>query len=53
MPKPDLEKGDDVVYTGIGVYHYMSSEADDRSFKSLLIDEGLIRNNGERDDSEN
>ena len=44
MPKPNAEKGDDVVYTGIGVYHYMSSEADDRSFKSLLIDEGLIKN---------
>ncbi len=53
MPKPNAEKGDDVVYTGIGVYHYMSSEADDRSFKSLLIDEGLIRINAERDDSEN
>ena len=53
MPKPNVEKGDGAVYTGIGVYHYMSSEADDRSFKSLLIDEGLIRINAERDDSEN
>ncbi len=53
LPKPNAEKGDDVIYTGIGVYHYISSEADERSFKSLLIDEGLIRDNGEKADSEN
>lgn len=46
MPKPSSEQGDDVIYTGIGVYHYMSLEADERSFKDLLIDEGLIRKEG-------
>jgi len=43
LPKPDPKKGDEVVRTGVGVYHYMSEELDDRSFKKLLKDEGLIR----------
>jgi hypothetical protein len=43
LPKPDPEKGDDVIHTGIGIYHYMSHEHDERSFKNLLMDEGLIR----------
>ena len=43
LPKPDLKKGDEVVRTGVGVYHYTSEGVDDRSFKSLLIDEGLIK----------
>jgi len=43
LPKPDPTKGDEVVRTGVGVYHYMSEEMDDRSFKKLLTDEGLIR----------
>jgi hypothetical protein len=44
LPKPDPNGGDEVVRTGVGVYHYMSEELDDRSFKKLLTDEGLIRN---------
>lgn len=43
LPKPDPKKGDEVARTGVGVYHYMSEEADERSFKALLTDEGLIR----------
>ena len=43
LPKPDPKKGDDVIHTGIGIYHYMSHEDDERSFKNLLMDEGLIR----------
>jgi hypothetical protein len=43
LPKPDPKKGDDVIHTGIGIYHYMSHEHDERSFKNLLMDEGLIR----------
>ncbi len=43
LPKPDAKKGDEVVRTGVGVYHYMSEELDDRSFQELLKDEGLIR----------
>ena len=43
FPKPDPKKGDDVIHTGIGIYHYMSHEEDERSFKNLLMDEGLIR----------
>ena len=43
LPKPDPKKGDDVIHTGIGIYHYMSHEQDERSFKNILMDEGLIR----------
>ncbi len=43
LPKPDPKKGDDVIHTGIGIYHYMSHEQDERSFKNVLMDEGLIR----------
>jgi len=43
LPKPDPKAGDEVVHTGIGVYHYMSDQADNRSFKRVLVDEGLIR----------
>lgn len=43
LPKPDPKKGDDVIHTGIGIYHYMSHEDDERSFKNILMDEGLIR----------
>jgi len=43
LPKPDPKIGDDVIHTGIGIYHYMSHEQDDRSFKNVLMDEGLIR----------
>jgi len=43
LPKPDPKKGDDVIHTGIGIYHYMSHAEDERSFKNVLMDEGLIR----------
>ena len=42
LPKPNPKKGDDVIHTGIGIYHYMSHETDERSFKNVLMDEGLI-----------
>ncbi len=44
LPKPDPENGDQVVHTGLGIYHYLVDQDDDRSFKRLLIDEGLIKN---------
>lgn len=44
LPKPDTNKGDEIVRTGLGIYHYMNDELDDRSFKQVLIDEGLIKN---------
>jgi len=47
LPKPDPKKGDEMVRTGVGVYHYMSEEIDDKSFKKLLTDEGLIRDSHE------
>jgi len=43
LPNPDPNKGDEVVRTGVGVYHYMSEALEERSFKNLLMDEGLIR----------
>ena len=43
LPKPDPKKGDEVVRTGVGVYHYMSEAVDERSFKNLLMDERLIK----------
>lgn len=49
LPKPDRKAGDEIVHTGIGVYHYMSDQADDRSFKRLLVDEGLIRDQKKED----
>ncbi len=53
LPKPDPEKGDDVIHTGIGIYHYMSHEHDERSFKNLLMDEGLIRLENNKTDKNN
>jgi len=43
LPVPDPEKGDEVVHTGVGMYHYMTHVADDRSLKEVLEDEGMIR----------
>ncbi len=43
LPTPDPKKGDEVVRTGVGVYHYTNEGVDERSFKELLMDEGLIR----------
>ena len=48
LPKPDPKKGDDIVRTGVGVYHYMSEEVDERSFKNLLMDERLIKSPREK-----
>ena len=53
LPKPDPKKGDDVIHTGIGIYHYMSHEEDERSFKNLLMDEGLIRLENNKTDKNN
>ena len=53
LPKPDPKKGDDVIHTGIGIYHYMSHEHDERSFKNLLMDEGLIRLENNKTDKNN
>jgi hypothetical protein len=41
LPRPDRGKGDKVIRTGIGMYHYLNEEKDERSFKELLTDEGL------------
>jgi hypothetical protein len=49
LPKPDPNAGDEVIHTGIGVYHYLSDQADDRSFKRVLADEGLIRDQLDED----
>lgn len=43
LPKPDPERGDEVVRTGIGIYHYTGQIGDERSFKEVLTDEGLLR----------
>ncbi len=43
LPKPDPKKGEEVIRTGVGVYHYMNDELDERSFQAVLQDEGLIR----------
>lgn len=42
LPIPDKEK-DEVIHTGVGVYHYMSHQEDERNLKAVLIDEGIIR----------
>ena len=43
LPKPDPNKGEEVIRTGVGVYHYMNDELDERGFQTVLQDEGLIR----------
>jgi hypothetical protein len=43
LPIPDPTKGDEVMHTGVGVYHYMTNEADDRNLRTVLEDEGLVR----------
>ncbi len=50
LPKPDPVQGDEVIHTGIGIYHYMSHEADERSFKALLMDERLLRQESSKAD---
>ena len=41
-----------VIHTGVGVYHYMTNEADDRNLKTVLQDEGLVRNAAESEEGE-
>ncbi len=43
LPIPDAKKGDRVIHTGVGVYHYMTNEDDDRNLRTVLQDEGLVR----------
>lgn len=50
LPIPDGEEGDEVVHTGVGMYHYMTQVADDRSLKQVLVDEGMIRANSTVDE---
>lgn len=52
LPIPDAKKGDVVIHTGVGVYHYMTNEADDRNLKTVLQDEGLVRNAAESEEGE-
>lgn len=49
LPKPDDSQGDVSIKTGLGIYHYIAEENDERSFKSLLVDEGLIREASNRE----
>jgi len=49
LPKPDPKKGDRIAHTGIGIYHYLANQDDDRSFKNVLIDEGLIKKGNDED----
>jgi hypothetical protein len=43
LPKANVDNGDEIVRTGLGIYHFIGDEADDRSFKEVLIDEDLIK----------
>ena len=43
LPIPDAKKGERVMHTGVGVYHYMTNEDDDRNLRTVLQDEGLVR----------
>jgi len=47
LPKPD-PKRDEIVRTGLGVYHYLNDGIEDQSFKNLLIEERLLRNPREK-----
>jgi hypothetical protein len=48
-----LEELDDLVmHTGVGVYHYMTNEADDRDLRTVLQDEGLVRIADENEEEE-
>jgi hypothetical protein len=49
LPVPDKKKGDEVIHTGVGIYHYMTNESDDRNLRTVLIDEGLVRDTDELD----
>lgn len=43
LPKANTKQGELTVRTGLGIYHYLSPPGEERSFKNLLIDEGLIK----------
>ena len=43
LPKPDPDNGDEIVHTGIGIYHYLVDPDDEQSFKDLLLVEGLMK----------
>jgi hypothetical protein len=42
LPRPDRSRGDHVIRTGLGMFHYLNEEKDERTFKELLKDEGLV-----------
>jgi hypothetical protein len=52
LPVPDAKKGDRVMHTGVGVYHYMTNEDDDRNLRTVLQDEGLVRIAAKSDEGE-
>ncbi len=52
LPVPDHGKGEEVIHTGVGVYHYMTNEFDDRNLRTVLEDEGLIRTSPESEADE-
>ena len=52
QPVPDAKKGDRVMHTGVGVYHYMTNEDDDRNLRTVLQDEGLVRITAKNDEGE-
>lgn len=43
LPKPDPNSGDEIIHTGVGVFHYLSEGSEEQSFKEALLEEGLIR----------
>lgn len=43
LPRPRPDKGEAVIRTGLGIYHYVGEELDERTFKDVLVDEDLIR----------
>lgn len=43
LPTPNESSNRAYVRTGLGIYHYVGEEQDERSFKELLIDEELIK----------
>ena len=50
LPIPDASRGDEVIHTGVGVYHYMTNEGDDRNLRTVLQDEGLVRTSPESEE---
>lgn len=43
LPQPKDGEHVERVKTGLGIYHYVGEELDERSFKDILIDEDLIK----------